>query len=81
MKRDSVEDCICIEIYEPVISTKTNQIYSNSCFAECAGEEKSDLVPYTNETPEKETVDMMLILSISLPCIIILIMMYIYFSK
>lgn len=33
---DRKEDCVCIEIYQPVCGSNGNT-YSNSCFAECDG--------------------------------------------
>jgi hypothetical protein len=33
---DSDEDCVCIEIYQPVCGSD-GLTYSNSCLAECAG--------------------------------------------
>ncbi|MEM7548779.1 MAG: Kazal-type serine protease inhibitor domain-containing protein [Bacteroidota bacterium] len=34
-------DCVCIEIFDPVCGSD-GQVYSNSCFAECAGVEYVD---------------------------------------
>lgn len=33
---DNNEDCVCIEIYQPVCGSD-GKTYSNSCFAECEG--------------------------------------------
>ena len=39
--KDTEEDCVCIEIYQPVCGNDGNE-YANSCKAECAGVTYSD---------------------------------------
>ncbi len=37
-ERENLENCQCIDIEEPVCSTKNNITYKNECEAKCASE-------------------------------------------